>query len=77
MEWDTAAGHAVAQYAGARIYEYESGKTLRYNKENLLNPWFIVEGSKDSRVQGFEGSRIRGFKDSRVKTAKPEEASNK
>ena len=55
MEWDTAAGHAVAQYAGARIYEYESGKTLRYNKENLLNPWFIVEGSKDSRVQGFEG----------------------
>ncbi len=43
MEWDTAAGHAVAQNAGARIYEYESGEPLRYNKENLLNPWFIVE----------------------------------
>jgi 3'(2'), 5'-bisphosphate nucleotidase len=47
MEWDTAAGHAVAQYAGARIYEYKSGKTLRYNKENLLNPWFIIEGPSD------------------------------
>jgi 3'(2'), 5'-bisphosphate nucleotidase len=47
MEWDTAAGHAVAQYAGTRIYEYESGETLRYNKENLLNPWFIIEGSSD------------------------------
>jgi 3'(2'), 5'-bisphosphate nucleotidase len=46
MEWDTAAGHAVAQYAGARIYEYKSGETLRYNKENLLNPWFIIEGSE-------------------------------
>ena len=44
MEWDTAAGHAVAAYSGARIYEYKSGKTLSYNKENLLNPWFIVEG---------------------------------
>lgn len=43
MEWDTAAGHAVAAYSGARIYEYESGNTLRYNKENLLNPWFVVE----------------------------------
>jgi 3'(2'), 5'-bisphosphate nucleotidase len=43
MEWDTAAGHAVAQYAGARIYEYESGNILTYNKENLLNPWFIAE----------------------------------
>jgi 3'(2'), 5'-bisphosphate nucleotidase len=42
MEWDTAAGHAVAIYSGARIYEYESGNTLVYNKENLLNPWFIV-----------------------------------
>ncbi len=43
MEWDTAAGHAVAKYSGARIYEYESGNALTYNKENLLNPWFVVE----------------------------------
>lgn len=43
MEWDTAAGHAVARFAGCRVYEPESGAELRYNKENLLNPWFIVE----------------------------------
>ena len=43
MEWDTAAGHAIAFCSGARIFEYESGNTLTYNKENLLNPWFIVE----------------------------------
>jgi 3'(2'), 5'-bisphosphate nucleotidase len=48
MEWDTAAGHAVAEYSGARIYEYESGKALTYNKENLLNPWFVVEQSYKS-----------------------------
>ena len=57
MEWDTAAGHAVASCAGARIYEYESGNTLTYNKENLLNPWFIIERAKGSRgIQGFESS---------------------
>ena len=44
MEWDTAAGHAVAIHSGARIHEYESGNPLVYNKETLLNPWFIVEG---------------------------------
>jgi len=46
MEWDTAAGHAIAQYARSRIYEYESGETLKYNKENLLNPWFVVEAKE-------------------------------
>jgi 3'(2'), 5'-bisphosphate nucleotidase len=43
MEWDTAAGHAVAKYAGCRVYQYETGHELEYNKENLLNPWFVVE----------------------------------
>ena len=43
MEWDTAAGHAVVECAGARIHKYPSGTPLSYNKENLLNPWFIVE----------------------------------
>lgn len=46
MEWDTAAGQAIASISGANVYQYESGKPLTYNKENLLNPWFIVEGSK-------------------------------
>jgi len=43
MEWDTAAAHAVALEAGRKVNQYPSGEPLRYNKENLLNPWFIVE----------------------------------
>jgi 3'(2'), 5'-bisphosphate nucleotidase len=43
MEWDTAAGQAVAQCAGARMHAYESGVALKYNKQDLLNPWFIVD----------------------------------
>ncbi len=43
MEWDTAAGHAVAKFAGCAVYNYGSKKELVYNKENLLNPWFVVE----------------------------------
>ncbi len=44
MEWDTAAGHAVAHYSDCKIYNYETGKDLKYNKENMLNPWFVVAG---------------------------------
>ncbi|MBI1305702.1 MAG: 3'(2'),5'-bisphosphate nucleotidase CysQ [Bacteroidetes bacterium] len=43
MEWDTAAGHAVAVAAGCRVDEFISNTPLKYNKENLLNPWFVVE----------------------------------
>ena len=43
MEWDTAAAHAVVIEAGKKVLEYEDRQPLRYNKENLLNPWFIVE----------------------------------
>jgi len=43
MEWDTAAGHAVAKFAGCTVYDYGSKKELVYNKENLLNPSFVVE----------------------------------
>ena len=43
MEWDTAAGQVVAQCAGARVVNHETGSELCYNKESLLNPWFIVE----------------------------------
>ncbi|HEY6975256.1 MAG TPA: 3'(2'),5'-bisphosphate nucleotidase CysQ [Chitinophagaceae bacterium] len=43
MEWDTAAGHAVAKFAGCKVYNYQSNDELKYNKENLLNPWFVVE----------------------------------
>ena len=42
-EWDTGAAHAVVKYAGANIYNLNTGKELIYNKENLLNPEFIVK----------------------------------
>lgn len=41
MEWDTAAGQAVAESAGMLVIK-RSGERVRYNKEDLLNPWFIV-----------------------------------
>lgn len=43
MEWDTAAGHAVAAYAGKSAVTTDEGKPLQYNKENLTNPWFVVQ----------------------------------
>lgn len=43
MEWDTAAGHAIARAAGMEIYQADEALPLQYNKEDLLNPWFIVE----------------------------------
>ncbi|MDO5572044.1 MAG: 3'(2'),5'-bisphosphate nucleotidase CysQ [Bacteroidales bacterium] len=42
MEWDTAAGHAIVLYSGKQIYKKDNVEHLTYNKEDLLNPWFIV-----------------------------------
>jgi 3'(2'), 5'-bisphosphate nucleotidase len=42
MEWDTAAAQAVAEAAGRKVLIHNSDLPLTYNKENLLNPWFIV-----------------------------------
>ncbi len=43
MEWDTGAAHAVVLEAGRRVLDHAAREPLRYNKESLLNPWFIVE----------------------------------
>lgn len=42
-EWDTAAAHAVVEAAGGQVLHAETGKPLEYNKEDLLNPFFIVQ----------------------------------
>ena len=42
MEWDTAAGHGIALGAGCQVTDYNTGEPMRYNKENLLNNWFLV-----------------------------------
>lgn len=47
MEWDTAAGHAIARAAGYEIYKVDEKTPLSYNKESLLNPWFIVKSEDD------------------------------
>ncbi len=46
MEWDTAAGDAVARCAGAEVVRSVDSQPLEYNKEDLLNPWFIVRQKK-------------------------------
>ena len=42
MEWDTAAGQAVALYAGKSVKLFKNNEAMKYNKENLLNEWFVV-----------------------------------
>ncbi len=45
MEWDTAAGQAVVEAAGGRIFhDNTENKLFRYNKENLLNGSFLCLG---------------------------------
>lgn len=41
MEWDTAAAHGVLLPLGYTVKKTDEESPLLYNKENLLNPWFI------------------------------------
>lgn len=43
MEWDIAAGHAIAIAAGCSITQSDEKTPVLYNKKNLLNPWFIIK----------------------------------
>jgi len=42
MEWDTAAADAIVREAGKMTYSQKNNQPMVYNKENLLNPWFVV-----------------------------------
>lgn len=42
MEWDTAAGHAICKAVGLKVIDQNTNEEVRYNKENLLNPYFLV-----------------------------------
>ena len=42
MEWDTAAGQAICNSVGIEVISKATDRPLLYNKENLLNPWFLV-----------------------------------
>ena len=45
MEWDTAAGQCIVEEAGGEVLHSETLEPLKYNKEDLLNPWFLVLSS--------------------------------
>ncbi len=41
-EWDTAAAQAIVEFSGGKVVNATTNSPLTYNKENLLNPSFIV-----------------------------------
>lgn len=43
MEWDTAAAHAILNELGIKVMTADGKGELRYNKEDLLNPFFVAE----------------------------------
>ena len=42
MEWDTAAGQAICEAAGFQVIDFKTKKSMKYNREQLLNNWFTV-----------------------------------
>lgn len=42
MEWDTAAGQAICMHAGFDVIDWKTKETMKYNREQLLNNWFLV-----------------------------------
>lgn len=48
MEWDTAASQIVVEEAGGQVLQCESKKPVSYNKEDLLNPFFYVYGTRQT-----------------------------
>jgi len=43
MEWDTAAGQAICEHAGFEVIDWDTKKNMLYNREELLNNWFLVK----------------------------------
>jgi 3'(2'), 5'-bisphosphate nucleotidase len=43
MEWDIAAGHAICKFSGKKVMDLDTNSEMIYNRENLLNNWFIVD----------------------------------
>ncbi len=44
MEWDTAAGQAVVEAAGGQLFDWRTKQPMLYNREELLNGWFLTVG---------------------------------
>ncbi|WP_299119799.1 3'(2'),5'-bisphosphate nucleotidase CysQ [uncultured Winogradskyella sp.] len=43
MEWDTAAGQAICEHAGFKVIDWCTKESMLYNREELLNSWFLVK----------------------------------
>lgn len=41
MEWDTAAGQIIIEEAGKKLYDLNTKEEMRYNRESLVNDWFV------------------------------------
>ncbi len=46
-EWDTAAGEAIARFAGGYIVNIDNNQMTYNKKESLLNPYFIVSCNRE------------------------------
>ncbi|KJD34101.1 3'-5'-bisphosphate nucleotidase [Tamlana nanhaiensis] len=42
MEWDTAAGQAICEAVGLTVIDQTTKQPMTYNRENLLNNYFLV-----------------------------------
>ena len=45
MEWDTGAAQIILEEAGGKVLQYQTETPVVYNKENLLNPYFVAYGN--------------------------------
>jgi 3'(2'), 5'-bisphosphate nucleotidase len=54
MEWDTAAGQAIVEQVEGRVVDIQTKEPLRYNKRNLLNPFFIITGQNPRIVKALQ-----------------------
>lgn len=45
MEWDTAAAQIILEEAGGEVVQYKTSEKVIYNKEDLLNPFFVARGT--------------------------------
>ncbi len=52
MEWDTAAGHAIIKHSGNVMTQKDEKTPVVYNKQDLLNPWFIVRSGEMELPEG-------------------------
>ncbi|MBA7589910.1 3'(2'),5'-bisphosphate nucleotidase CysQ [subsurface metagenome] len=53
MEWDTAAGQIIVKEARGKVFKFNTQESLKYNKQNLLNPWFVTQRINIQQINGL------------------------